>query len=107
GIKAHNSWDGDTVKKKTLEYRNGIAAQEYAAFRSYPSLASAFDDYVRFLKENPRYANVFNANADAKQWGHSLQKAGYATDPNYGNKIAPLMESDIIQTKFQATSTSL
>lgn len=107
GIKAHRTWEGDTVKKKTLEYRNGIAAQEYASFRSYSSLASAFDDYVKFLKENPRYENVFNANADAKQWGYALQEAGYATDPNYGNKIAQLMESDIIQTKFQATSTRL
>lgn len=97
GIKAHASWDGDITKKKTLEYRNGIAAQEYATFRSYDSLASAFDDYVKFLKENPRYANALQSNSDAKQWGYALQNAGYATDPNYGNKIAKLLDSDILQ----------
>lgn len=107
GIKASASWDGDTVKKKTLEYRNGIAAQEYAAFRSYASLESAFDDYVRFLQQNPRYQNALNANSEAKQWGFSLQKAGYATDPNYGNKIASLLESDILQAKAKASVTTL
>lgn len=107
GIKASASWDGDTVRKKTLEYRNGIAAQETAAFRSYASLESAFDDYVRFLQENPRYQNALNANSEAKQWGFSLQKAGYATDPNYGNKIASLLESDILQAKAKASVTTL
>lgn len=97
GIKAHASWDGNVVRKKTLEYRNGIAAQEYAAFRSYDSLASAFDDYVKFLKENPRYAAALKSNTEAKQWGYALQQAGYATDPNYGNKIAQLLDSDILQ----------
>ena len=107
GIKASASWDGDSVRKKTLEYRNGIAAQEYAAFRSYASLESAFDDYVRFLQENPRYQNALKANTEAKQWGFSLQKAGYATDPNYGNKIASLLESDILQAKAKASVTTL
>lgn len=107
GIKAGSRWEGDTVRKKTLEYRNGIAAQEYAAFRSYDSLASAFDDYVKFLKGNSRYENVFNGNNDAKQWGYALQKAGYATDPNYGNKIAQLLKSDILQAKVKTSTTTL
>ena len=107
GIKASAGWDGGTVNKKTLEYRNGIAAPEYAAFRSYASIESAFDDYVKFLQGNPRYENVFNSNSEAKQWGYALQKAGYATDPNYGNKIASLLESDILRARAQATTTTL
>lgn len=105
GIKASAGWDGQTVNKKTLEYRNGIAAPEFAAFRSYASLGSAFDDYVKFLKNNPRYQNALQLNIEAKQWGYALQKAGYATDPNYGNKIASLLESDILQAKASATTT--
>jgi flagellar protein FlgJ len=105
GIKASAAWDGQTVNKKTLEYRNGIAAPEFAAFRSYASLGSAFDDYVKFLKTNPRYQNALQLNIEAKQWGYALQKAGYATDPNYGNKIASLLESDILQAKASATTT--
>lgn len=107
GIKASAGWDGGTVRKKTLEYRNGIAAQEIAAFRSYASLESAFDDYVKFLQENPRYQHVLNGNSEAKQWGFALQKAGYATDPNYGNKIASLLESDILQAKAKASVSTL
>lgn len=107
GIKANASWQGDTVSKRTLEYRNGIAAPESAAFRSYSSLESAFDDYVKFLKGNPRYQNIFQLNSEAKQWGYALQNAGYATDPNYGNKIARLLESDILRAQQTATTTSL
>lgn len=107
GIKASSQWGGNTVNKKTLEYRNGIAAQEFAAFRSYASIESAFDDYVRFLQENPRYQQALEKNVDAKQWGYELQKAGYATDPKYGNKIASLLESDILQAKARTTTTTL
>ncbi len=112
GIKAGTSWQGDTANRKTLEYRNGIAAQESATFRSYPTLESAFDDYVNFLKSNSRYQNAFQLNSEAKQWGYALQNAGYATDPNYGNKIARLLESDVLRAKAQTptdqpTSTSL
>lgn len=105
GIKAGAGWDGKTVSKKTLEYRNGIAATEIAAFRSYATLDAAFDDYVKFLKTNPRYQTALQLKIEAKQWGYALQKAGYATDPNYGNKIARVMESDILQAKASVTKT--
>ena len=105
GIKASAGWGGNTVSKQTLEYRNGIAAREVAAFRSYASIESAFDDYVRFLQENPRYQSALEKNKEAKQWGFELQKAGYATDPNYGNKIASLLKSDILQAKAKQTTT--
>ena len=94
GIKADSRWQGEVVRKNTLEYRNGIAAQENAAFRSYRSLQHAFDDYVEFLNSNARYETALSKKSEAKQWGFDLQSAGYATDPNYGNKIANIMDSD-------------
>lgn len=100
GIKAGGSWEGEVSRKRTLEYRNGIAASETASFRSYGSLSEAFDDYVKFLKDGRRYDGVFEQKKDAKQWGFALQKAGYATDPKYGNKIASILESDILQSTF-------
>ena len=69
GIKADSRWDGETVRKNTLEYRNGIAAKENASFRSYPSLDRAFEDYVDFLNSNSRYESVVNKKCEAKQWG--------------------------------------
>lgn len=107
GIKAGSAWDGEVARKRTLEYRNGIAAPEYASFRSYSSLSHAFDDYVKFLKERTRYDGVYEQAKDAKQWGFALQKAGYATDPKYGNKIASILESDILQSTFNPGYKSL
>jgi flagellar protein FlgJ len=101
GIKADSRWDGDSTRKNTLEYRNGIAAKENASFRSYSSLDQAFDDYVGFLKTNARYDEVVEQKNEAKQWGFALQEKGYATDPHYGNKIAHIIESDVFQSALQ------
>lgn len=94
GIKAGNGWQGEQVNVTTLEYRNGIAAKETASFRSYASLDEAFKDYSNFLLKNPRYQKALDAireSNDAKSWGNQLQQAGYATDPNYGKKIASIV----------------
>ena len=107
GIKADSGWQGDVVRKKTLEYRNGIAAPEFAAFRSYSSLQDAFDDYVKFLKGNSRYESIFMPDQDASNWGFALQKAGYATDPKYGNKIASILESDVLQSNVDSKNKTL
>ncbi|RLT92580.1 flagellar assembly peptidoglycan hydrolase FlgJ [Ketobacter sp.] len=107
GIKADSRWQGDVVRRNTLEYRNGIAAQENAAFRSYRSLDQAFDDYVNFLHSNARYENAIGKKSEAKQWGFDLQNSGYATDPNYGNKIANIMDSDVFQAALKTAATKL
>ena len=107
GIKADSRWQGDVVRKNTLEYRNGIAAKENAAFRSYRSLDHAFADYVEFLNSNSRYEPVINKKSEGKQWGFDLQQSGYATDPNYGNKIANVMDSDVFKSALQTVTTKL
>lgn len=107
GIKADSRWQGDVVRKNTLEYRNGIAAKENAAFRSYRSLDHAFADYVEFLNSNARYESVINKKSEGKQWGFDLQQSGYATDPNYGNKIANVMGSDVFKSALQTVTTKL
>ena len=107
GIKADSRWDGETVRKNTLEYRNGIAAKENASFRSYPSLDQAFADYVDFLNGNSRYEAAINKNCEAKQWAFELQGSGYATDPNYGNKIANIIESDVFKSALNSATEKL
>ncbi len=91
GIKSNQNWTGDSTTVKTLEYKNGIAAKETADFRSYKSMDEAFQDYISFLKNNPRYKHALENTNTAKDWGFQLQKAGYATDPNYGKKIASIV----------------
>lgn len=96
GIKTGGAWQGDKATVETTEYRQNVAVREVADFRSYDSLEHTFKDYVSFLKNNPRYADALRESRDGTDWGMHLQKAGYATDPQYGKKIAKLVMSDEI-----------
>jgi flagellar protein FlgJ len=87
GIKAGGGWQNETASVNTLEYRDGIAVKERAVFRSYDSLAESFQDYVQFLKNNPRYKEALMHAGDPQQFTGALQDAGYATDPQYAEKI--------------------
>ncbi|MCK7579169.1 MAG: flagellar assembly peptidoglycan hydrolase FlgJ [Chromatiales bacterium] len=86
GIKADRSWKGDSVGVGTLEYRNGVAQREQARFRAYETPADSFVDYVAFLNRNPRYGEALKSRT-GEEFIRGLQKAGYATDPRYANKI--------------------
>lgn len=86
GIKANASWQGDKASTATLEYRDGIARRERADFRAYASVEQAFDDYVAFLSEQPRYSEALKTTGD-KAFAEALQSSGYATDPAYAEKI--------------------
>ena len=87
GIKADASWRGARVEKTTHEYRDGVAVTETASFRAYGSVAEGFADYVDFVRSNPRYANALRHGGSGAHYAAGLQKAGYATDPAYADKI--------------------
>lgn len=89
-IKAGAHWQGDTVTLATTELRNGTPVKEYAAFRSYDSYNASFEDYVSLIKQNPRYRQALQLPANAKEYASALQKAGYATDPAYAEKVAQI-----------------
>ena len=91
GIKADKSWKGPVVETLTTEYVNGVAQKGRASFRAYGSYDEAFSDYARFLVMNPRYANVLSTQ-DPAEAAHGLQRAGYATDPQYGGKLVRIMK---------------
>lgn len=86
GIKAHRGWDGATVATTTHEHLGGRMQKVSAEFRSYDSPTAAFADYVAFLKSNPRYVEALKAD-DTAGFAQGLQKAGYATDPQYAAKL--------------------
>lgn len=92
GIKAHSNWQGDVAVVDTLEYRQGIAQKEKARFRAYDSPEQSMQDYVNLIQQNPRYQAALDAAADAKSYFRQLQAAGYATDPNYAEKILSVLE---------------
>lgn len=97
-IKAGGQWQGDKVNVNTLEYRNGIAAQEKSDFRKYNDYAESFSDYVRLMKNNPRYEKVLATGTNSLAYAEALQSAGYATDPQYAKKIKSLLSSDAIKS---------
>jgi len=96
-IKADKRWDGENVIKSTLEYDNGHAKYEKASFRAYDSYAASFDDYVDFLKSNSRYGFALHNQDNDHLFIKNLHKAGYATDPNYADKVIDIMKRETIQ----------
>jgi flagellar protein FlgJ len=87
GIKAGAGWNGASVTSETTEYTDGIAGTERARFRAYGSLAESTSDYVRLLRDNPRYGPALNTGDDVRAFASALQRGGYATDPAYADKI--------------------
>ena len=101
GIKAGGSWGGDKVEQATLEFRDGTAQRERAAFRAYPSLEASFFDYAAFLGKS-RYQSVSNTGDDVGGFADALQAAGYATDPNYARKIRRIAGSETMRDALAA-----
>lgn len=89
GIKADQRWQGEAVTVNTLEYFTERPVRVSAQFRSYGSYAESFNDYVEFINTNQRYEHV---TQDPQQYPRALQRAGYATDPAYAEKIENIMQ---------------
>lgn len=84
GIKCHG-WKGESVRAKDDGPND--------CFRKYKKAEESYDDHSRFLVNNTRYKNLFDLDiTDYKGWAKGLQKAGYATDPAYANKLIKLIE---------------
>jgi len=90
GIKASGNWEGDSARAITSEFRDGQFVKETAAFRSYDSYQDSFHDLVSLLQNNSRYQEAVKAADKPEQFVQELQKAGYATDPNYASKISQI-----------------
>lgn len=96
GIKADARWDGEQVRAKTMEFRNGTLQREQAAFRAYSSPAESMADYADFISGNPRYQDAIGSS-NPQRYAQELQRAGYATDPAYAHKIVSIFNSDTFQ----------
>ncbi len=95
GIKAGANWNGPTVDVMTTEYMGGRAQKVVQKFRAYASHAESFADYARLMKNSPRYQGVVAAGADAKGFAQGLQRAGYATDPAYADKLTRVINTTL------------
>ncbi len=90
GIKAGASWQGSSTLSATQEFRDGAMRREDARFRSYGSIDECLQDYAALVGSKPRYATALNTGSDVRAFATGLQKGGYATDPDYVNKLAGL-----------------
>ncbi|MCB1725310.1 MAG: flagellar assembly peptidoglycan hydrolase FlgJ [Chromatiaceae bacterium] len=97
GIKADERWRGDRINTSTLEYRDGVALRTSADFRAYASFEQSFSDYVDFVQRNPRYRDALGQTDDPAAYFGALQRAGYATDPAYADKIGRILEGEPMQ----------
>lgn len=108
GIKADSSWKGKVAEITTTEYVNGVAEKRVAKFRAYESADESFRDYARLITQSPRYAKVTQQTSSAMAFAASLQKAGYATDPNYAAKLSRAIETtQRLQQRTQVVAQSV
>ncbi len=98
GIKCGNNWTGKTILKDDDNIQD--------CFRSYNKVIDSYEDHSLFLKRD-RYSSLYNIPLkDYKAWARELKRLGYATDPNYANKLIKIIEdynlNDLIYESYVA-----
>lgn len=91
GIKAHDK-DLPHTMHKTTEFINNTPVKVDEPFRKYENTASAVNGFADFLLNNPRYKKALDSNTDNTMFLRELQRAGYATDPEYANKAIDVLK---------------
>ncbi len=99
GIKAGANWKGPVAEVTTTEVIGGVARKVVAKFRAYSSYAESFGDYALLMKSSPRYSGVIaqaQANPGSAQgFAQGLQRAGYASDPAYADKLTRVINTTL------------
>jgi flagellar protein FlgJ len=101
GIKAGAGWTGKVAEITTTEYVNGVAKKQVAKFRAYDSYEDSFRDYARMISESPRYAKARAQTGSVQAFATGLQKAGYATDPEYAAKLSRAINTTLQLRRVQ------
>jgi flagellar protein FlgJ len=107
GIKAGESWNGSRAVADTVEFTGGVATQRRTAFRAYGSIEESANDFANLLSNSPRYRDAVAAGGDAQAYIHSIARSGYASDPEYGNKLNQILNSDTLRAALGVRVTAL
>ena len=97
GVKADQSWAGETLAMQTREYVNGQWVIVPALWRKYPDWLGSISDHAKFLLTNPRYKSCF-ASKTGVAFALAVQVAGYATDPDYASKLVSIIGQHNLST---------
>lgn len=94
GIKCGGSWNGKAFHKEDDDYSNGKLVK--SCFREFDCVRDSYIAHSDFLADPSkatRYSSLFLLDrADYKGWAKGLSKAGYATDPQYANRLIEIIE---------------
>jgi flagellar protein FlgJ len=101
GIKATGNWKGKVAEITTTEYIDGEARKVTAKFRAYDSYADSFRDYAQLISQSPRYGQVMEQLGSVQGFASGLQKAGYATDPQYAAKLSRAINTTLSLQRAQ------
>ncbi|KTD00915.1 flagellar assembly peptidoglycan hydrolase FlgJ [Fluoribacter gormanii] len=96
----------DSVNVKTTEYIADTPIKVNASFRKYSSTEHSFNDYISLIKDNERYQNALASTANPELYVQELHKAGYATDPKYGEKILSIYHGEELNQAIQRCELS-
>jgi flagellar protein FlgJ len=107
GIKAGDQWLGARATADTMEVSNGVATPRRTTFRAYGSIEESVNDFASLLKNSPRYRDVIAAGGSSGAYVASMGKSGYATDPEYANKLNQILHSDTLQAALAARVAAL
>ncbi len=91
GIKATGGWKGKVAEIVTTEYIDGVKQKRVEKFRAYDSYAESFKDFANLIQNNPRYKSVVENINSIGGYARAMQNSGYATDPQYANKLASVI----------------
>ena len=107
GIKAGDDWSGARATADTMEVVNGVATPRRSSFRAYASVEESINDFANLLKNSPRYRDVIAAGRDVNAYVASMGKSGYATDPEYGNKLSQILRSETLTSALSVRVAAL
>ena len=107
GIKAGDDWSGARATADSMEVINGVATPRRTAFRAYASVEASVDDFANLLKNSARYKEVLAAGGNAGAYIAAMGRSGYATDPDYGNKLSQILNSEPLQSALAARVAAL
>jgi flagellar rod assembly protein/muramidase FlgJ len=103
GVKAGSRWAGQKVSANSLEYQQGKPVMQHSSFRSYTSIVQSMQDYANLITGSDRYQQARAVAHDPDAYFEALQSAGYATDPNYAQKLKQVLRSDAMRSVYTPT----
>ena len=107
GVKAGEGWSGARAPASTLEFKDGVATRQRSVFRAYDSVQASVGDFAALLQKTPRFREALAAGGDAAAYIAGIGRAGYATDPDYVNKLNEILHGDTLRAALKGAAAVL